>query len=165
HTSFSRDWSSDVCSSDLSPPHTTSTASPSPACCATKTPRTSASRTAVSTGPRTGSCRRRPSPRSGTASPPPTAPARSTTRATTSARSASFDCGSRISDLLFNPQSAIRNPQSEIAMRSFLDVPPDTPFSLHNLPYGVFTRRGYADPRVGVAVGDQVLDLAVLAER
>jgi len=50
-------------------------------------------------------------------------------------------------------------------MRSFLDVPPDTPFSLHNLPYGVFTRRGYADPRVGVAVGDQVLDLAVLAER
>ena len=50
-------------------------------------------------------------------------------------------------------------------MRSFLDIPSDAPFSRHNLPSGVFTRRGYADPRVGVAVGDQVLDLAVLAER
>jgi fumarylacetoacetase len=49
-------------------------------------------------------------------------------------------------------------------MRSFLDIPSDSPFSLHNLPYGVFTRRGHADPRVGVAAGDQVLDLAVLAE-
>lgn len=50
-------------------------------------------------------------------------------------------------------------------MRSFLDIPADSPFSLHNLPYGVFTRRGHANPRVGVAVGDEVLDLAVLAER
>ncbi|MDX1419773.1 MAG: fumarylacetoacetase [Rubricoccaceae bacterium] len=49
-------------------------------------------------------------------------------------------------------------------MRSFLEIPSESPFSLHNLPYGVFTRRGHADARVGVAVGDHVLDLAVLAE-
>ena len=50
-------------------------------------------------------------------------------------------------------------------MRSFLDVSADSPFPIHNLPYGVFTRRGHADPRVGVAIGEQVLDLAVVAER
>ncbi|HLA63209.1 MAG TPA: fumarylacetoacetase [Rhodothermales bacterium] len=47
-------------------------------------------------------------------------------------------------------------------MRSFLDLPADTPFPLQNLPYGVFSRRGSGAPRVGVAVGTLVLDLAVL---
>jgi fumarylacetoacetase len=37
-----------------------------------------------------------------------------------------------------------------------------SPFPLHNLPYGVFSLAGQA-PRVGVAIGDQVLDLAALA--
>ena len=46
-------------------------------------------------------------------------------------------------------------------MRSFLDLPADTPFPLQNLPYGVFSRDGEA-PRVGVAVGADVLDLAAL---
>ncbi|ULX51845.1 fumarylacetoacetase [Cupriavidus taiwanensis] len=36
-----------------------------------------------------------------------------------------------------------------------------THFSLQNLPYGVFSTQGQA-PRVGVAIGDQVLDLAAL---
>ncbi|MFF5211621.1 fumarylacetoacetase [Streptosporangium sp. NPDC000396] len=34
-------------------------------------------------------------------------------------------------------------------------------FSVDNLPYGVFSRRGEL-PRVGVAIGDQVLDLSLL---
>lgn len=37
-------------------------------------------------------------------------------------------------------------------------------FPLQNLPYGIFSRRGEL-PRVGVAIGDQVLDLSVLAAR
>lgn len=38
-----------------------------------------------------------------------------------------------------------------------------THFPLQNLPYGVFSTKGQA-PRVGVAIGDQVLDLAALDE-
>lgn len=45
--------------------------------------------------------------------------------------------------------------------KSFIDVPPDSDFSLQNLPYGIFSVGGER-PRVGVAIGDQVLDLAVL---
>jgi len=44
---------------------------------------------------------------------------------------------------------------------SFLPLSPDTHFSLQNLPYGIFSTPGSA-PRVGVAIGDFVLDLAVL---
>lgn len=44
--------------------------------------------------------------------------------------------------------------------RSWVNVPPDHPFSLQNLPYGVFDEGGKA--RVGVAIGDWVLDLALL---
>ena len=37
---------------------------------------------------------------------------------------------------------------------------PGTDFPIQNLPFGVFQRRGEADrPRVGVAIGDQILDL------
>jgi fumarylacetoacetase len=39
----------------------------------------------------------------------------------------------------------------------------DCDFPIQNLPYGVFHTAG-TRPRVGVAIGDQVLDLAVLAE-
>ncbi|HEX7388591.1 MAG TPA: fumarylacetoacetase, partial [Acidiphilium sp.] len=38
---------------------------------------------------------------------------------------------------------------------------PDCHFPLANLPYGVFSRDGEA-PRCGVAIGDQVADLAAL---
>lgn len=38
-----------------------------------------------------------------------------------------------------------------------------THFPLQNLPYGVFSTKGQS-PRVGVAIGDQVLDLATLDE-
>ena len=44
----------------------------------------------------------------------------------------------------------------------WLDIPEESPFPIENLPYGVFRRPGEA-PRVGVAVGEHVLDLAALA--
>jgi fumarylacetoacetase len=41
-----------------------------------------------------------------------------------------------------------------------LDIPDDSLFGIDNLPYGVFSTAGSA-PRVGVRVGDSVVDLAV----
>jgi fumarylacetoacetase len=43
-------------------------------------------------------------------------------------------------------------------LRSFVDVDPSSDFSIQNLPYGVFSTEGGAR-RVGVAIGDFVLDL------
>jgi fumarylacetoacetase len=47
-------------------------------------------------------------------------------------------------------------------MKSWLSVPADSPFPVQNLPYGVFSQED-EPPRVGVAVGDFILDLAPLA--
>jgi fumarylacetoacetase len=49
-------------------------------------------------------------------------------------------------------------------MDSWLDLPADHPFGIHNLPYGVFSTEG-TTPRVGVRVGDWVLDAGACAER
>ncbi|KAJ0989745.1 hypothetical protein J5N97_008101 [Dioscorea zingiberensis] len=50
-----------------------------------------------------------------------------------------------------------------MGLKSFVDVPRDSHFPLENLPFGVF-RRGAGEPaRPGVAIGDYVLDLAVIA--
>jgi fumarylacetoacetase len=48
-------------------------------------------------------------------------------------------------------------------LRSFIDVAADSHFPIQNLPFGVFKPRDSA-ARVGVAIGDQVLDLSVLDE-
>ncbi|MGH7938154.1 MAG: fumarylacetoacetase, partial [Bryobacteraceae bacterium] len=48
-------------------------------------------------------------------------------------------------------------------LRSFIEVAPDSHFPLENLPYGVFRPNDDA-ARVGVAIGDFVLDLAALEE-
>lgn len=45
--------------------------------------------------------------------------------------------------------------------RSFVEVGPASHFPLQNLPYGVFRPLTGGPPRVGVAIGDYVLDLAV----
>ncbi|MBI5260781.1 MAG: fumarylacetoacetase [Bradyrhizobium sp.] len=47
-------------------------------------------------------------------------------------------------------------------LRAFIDVAPDSDFPIQNLPYGVFSTAAYPAPRVGVAIGDQILDLAVM---
>lgn len=49
-------------------------------------------------------------------------------------------------------------------LKSFIEVAADSHFPIQNLPFGVFTTAANATPRIGVAIGDQVLDLAVLEE-
>jgi len=51
------------------------------------------------------------------------------------------------------------------SLRSFIDVAPDSHFPIHNLPYGVFKTSASSSARIGVAIGDRVLDLSVLAEK
>ena len=48
-------------------------------------------------------------------------------------------------------------------LQSFLDVPRDSHFPIQNLPFGVFEPK-QAKPRVGVAIGDLIVDLSVLEE-
>jgi len=52
----------------------------------------------------------------------------------------------------------------DTTLRSFIDVEPDSHFPIHNLPYGVFKTSATSPARIGVAIGDEVLDLAVLAD-
>src|ERR1700753_3292730 len=57
------------------------------------------------------------------------------------------------------------NPTNDPALRSWVPVAPESHFPIQNLPYGVFRRRGDALRRIGVAIGDQVLDLYELSTR
>lgn len=47
---------------------------------------------------------------------------------------------------------------------AWLDLPAGTEFGLDNLPYGVFSQGG-GRPRIGVAIGEDVLDVGAVAER
>ena len=47
-------------------------------------------------------------------------------------------------------------------LRTFVDVDAASDFPIQNLPYGVFFTPEQPELRVGVAIGDQILDLAVL---
>ena len=47
-------------------------------------------------------------------------------------------------------------------LRSFIPVSPESHFPIQNLPFGVFRRRRGAAPRVGAAIGEEILDLSVL---
>lgn len=49
-------------------------------------------------------------------------------------------------------------------LKSFIDVAADSHFPIQNLPFGIFVTVGNNLPRAGVAIGDQVLDLAALEE-
>ncbi len=48
--------------------------------------------------------------------------------------------------------------------KSFIEVPPDSHFPIQNLPYGIFSTRDNPKKRVGVAIGEYVLDLPVAIE-
>ncbi|WOH12138.1 hypothetical protein DCAR_0831637 [Daucus carota subsp. sativus] len=50
-----------------------------------------------------------------------------------------------------------------MALKSFLEISPDSHFPMENLPYGVFKPDESSAPRPGVAIGDYVLDLQVIA--
>jgi fumarylacetoacetase len=52
----------------------------------------------------------------------------------------------------------VPNPTNDPKLRSFIPVDPASDFPIQNLPYGVFSAHGFA-PRIGVAIGDYVLDL------
>ena len=51
-----------------------------------------------------------------------------------------------------------------MTLPSFIEVSPESHFPIQNLPYGVFSPKSGGSPRVGVAIGDMVLDLAVLEQ-
>ncbi|MBO0322935.1 fumarylacetoacetase [Muricauda sp. CAU 1633] len=44
-----------------------------------------------------------------------------------------------------------------------INIPENSDFSIHNIPFGIFSTEDRS-PRVGVAVGDHILDLAAVAE-
>ena len=46
--------------------------------------------------------------------------------------------------------------------KSFIEVSSESHFPIQNLPYGVFSTDDNQEPRIGVAIGDYVLDLSVL---
>lgn len=46
---------------------------------------------------------------------------------------------------------------------AFVCVAADSDFPIHNLPYGVFSRKQSHTHAIGVAIGELVLDLAVLS--
>jgi len=50
-----------------------------------------------------------------------------------------------------------------MTLRSFLEIAKDSDFPIQNLPFGVFQPK-QDRPRVGVAIGDSVLDLSALEE-
>src|SRR5262249_49801356 len=47
-------------------------------------------------------------------------------------------------------------------LRSFVPVPTGSHFPIQNLPFGIFRPRAGGNPRAGVAIGEQVVDLAAL---
>jgi fumarylacetoacetase len=47
-------------------------------------------------------------------------------------------------------------------MKSFIDVAPESHFPIQNLPYGAFTTPANPTQRIGVAIGDFVLDVSAL---
>ncbi len=50
------------------------------------------------------------------------------------------------------------------SLRSFIDVDPASDFPIQNLPYGVFSTSANPAPRIGVAIGNDVLDLRELEQ-
>ncbi|MDX1529697.1 MAG: fumarylacetoacetase, partial [Gammaproteobacteria bacterium] len=56
------------------------------------------------------------------------------------------------------------DPTNDPSLQSWIESAngTDCDFPIQNLPYGVFSARAKTAPRVGAAIGDQVLDLSVL---
>jgi fumarylacetoacetase len=47
-------------------------------------------------------------------------------------------------------------------LSSWIDIAPDSDFSIYNLPYGIFTK-GKGAKKIGVAIGEYVVDLSAVA--
>src|SRR4029079_2834908 len=64
-----------------------------------------------------------------------------------------------------HPRIPLEHPVNEThdpALTSWIESAnsPDTDFPIQNLPFGVFSRRGAVARRVGVAIGDKIIDVA-----
>lgn len=51
-----------------------------------------------------------------------------------------------------------------MTQRSFIDVTAESHFPIQNLPYGIFSPNASSTPRVGVAIGEYVLDLSAIED-
>src|SRR5258705_1257311 len=58
-----------------------------------------------------------------------------------------------------NVRQEIVSHPNDPTLRSFIDVDATSDFPIQNLPYGVFSAKDGLAPRVGVAIGNYVLDL------
>ncbi len=61
--------------------------------------------------------------------------------------------------------SEMNNPTNDAALRSFVPVSPESHFPIQNLPYGVFRCAHNERSRIGVAIGEFVLDVTALEDR
>ena len=50
-------------------------------------------------------------------------------------------------------------------MKSFIEYPATSHFPIENIPFGVFSTPYKPRPRVGIAIGDLILDLSLLSDR
>jgi len=48
-------------------------------------------------------------------------------------------------------------------MNSWFEINPQSDFSIHNIPFGIFSYKG-SSPRIGSAIGNQVIDLKAVAD-
>src|SRR5439155_20576430 len=64
----------------------------------------------------------------------------------------------------FAPGEIIMDATNDPELRSFIPVAPESHFPIQNLPYGIFRRHSGGEAAIGVAIGDNVLDLAALEE-
>src|SRR6266436_2824706 len=70
----------------------------------------------------------------------------------------SWMAGSSPATTMVELENALPHP-NDPTLRSFIAVDATSDFPIQNLPYGVFSARDGLAPRVGVAIGDYVLDL------
>lgn len=49
-------------------------------------------------------------------------------------------------------------------LTSWLDISADSNFSIYNLPFGIFSKKKKGKTRAGIAIGNQIVDLAALAQ-
>lgn len=51
----------------------------------------------------------------------------------------------------------------EKPLRTWLEIPNDSDFSIYNLPYGIFSSPANSQKRAGIRIGDYIIDLKALA--
>lgn len=53
---------------------------------------------------------------------------------------------------------------NKTALKTWLEIDPSSDFSIYNLPFGIFSTAN-TPPRVGIAIGDQIVDLLAVAQK